>query len=316
MLAGSGSATFKRRGYDYPFAATAAELHRGDIAVGNLEAPITRHGIEFTDKRYRYRTPPKTAAALRDAGFAVVTLANNHMMDFGPAALCETLAHLDRAGVAHTGAGESLAAARQEAIITVGGKRIAFLAYSFTFPTEFYATPDSAGTAPGYPRYFREDIARARAGADHVIVSFHWGSEQATAPRPYQLEAARAAIDAGADAVIGHHPHVLQGIERYKNGIILYSLGNFTFGTMSRSSDRSVIARITLNDGVTGVELVPINIFNKEVHYQPRVLKGKRGEAVINLLNRLSAEFGTIIVKDEGRYLAVKASQGRNLAWQ
>ncbi len=316
MLSGSGSTTFQQRGFDYPFAATAGELHKGDISVGNLEAPIARRGTEFTDKRFRYRTAPKTAAALRDAGFAVVTLANNHMMDFGPTALHETLAHLDKAGVAHTGAGDTLAAARRVAVITVANKRIAFLAYSMTFPTEFYATPDSAGTAPGYPRYFREDIARARASADHVIVSFHWGSEQATAPHPYQVEAARAAIDSGADAVIGHHPHVLQGIEWYKRGVIFYSLGNFAFGTMSRTSDRSVIARITLDNGVKEVELVPVNVLNREVRFQPRVLGGKKGKAVIAYLNRLSADLGTVIVNEDGRYLVEKLPEGRNLAPQ
>jgi poly-gamma-glutamate synthesis protein (capsule biosynthesis protein) len=316
MLAGSGSAPFKQRGYDYPFAATAAELHKGDIAVGNLEAPISRRSTEFTDKRFRFRTAPETAAALREAGFAVVTLANNHMMDFGPTGLQETLAYLDKAGVAHTGAGDSLAAARQEAVITVGEKRVAFLAYSFTFPTAFYATPDSPGTAPGYPRYFHEDIARARTSADHVIVSFHWGSEQAAIPRPYQVAAARSAIDAGADAVIGHHPHVLQGIEWYKKGIIFYSLGNFAFATMSRLSDRSAIARITLGDGVKEVELVPVNVLNKEVRYQPQVLAGKKGKAVIDYLNGLSADLGTVIVFDGGRYLVGKAPEGQNLTRQ
>lgn len=314
MLSGSGSATFQRRGFAYPFAATAAELHKGDILVGNLEAPIARRGTEFTDKQFRFRTPPKTAAALREAGFDVVTLANNHIMDFGVTALHETLAHLDKAGVAHTGAGESLATARQEAVITVGEKRVAFLAYSLTLPAEFYATPNSPGTVPGYLRYFMEDIPRARAGADHVVVSFHWGSERTAVPHPYQVAAARAAIDAGADAVIGHHPHVLQGIEWYKQGIILYSLGNFAFGTTSRTSDRSVIARITLGSGVKEVELVPVNVLNKEVRFQPRVLGGKRGEAVIDHLNRLSADLGAVIVKERGRYLVGKMHDGQSPA--
>ncbi len=314
MLAGSGEATFKRHGYAYPFAQTTVELRKGDVAVGNLEAPIARRGTEFTEKRFRFRTSPEAATALRGAGFSVVTLANNHIMDFGPAALRETLAHLDKAGVAHTGAGDSLTAARQEAIITVGEKRIAFLSYSITFPTEFYATPDSPGTAPGYSRSFREDIARARTSADHVIVSFHWGSEGTTAPRPYQIVTAKAAIDAGADAVIGHHPHVLQGIEWYKRGVILYSLGNFTFGTMSSTSARSVIARVTLGDGVKEVELVPVNVLNKEVRFQPQVLTGKRGAAVIGHLNRLSADLGTVIVSDRGRYLVGKPQEGQNTA--
>jgi poly-gamma-glutamate capsule biosynthesis protein CapA/YwtB (metallophosphatase superfamily) len=298
MLAGSATPTFARLGYDYPFAATEAELKRGDIAVGNLEAPIATRGDEFTGKRYRFSAAPQSAAALKRAGFSVVTLANNHMMDFGKPALLETIRHLDRNGILHAGAGLSLSAARQQALVQVKGARIAFLAYSLTFPKEFYATLDRAGTAPGWPDYFTEDIARAKASADYVVVSFHWGSEGATSPSPYQTAAARAAVDAGADVVLGHHPHVLQGIERYKKGVILYSLGNFAFGSLSRSASRSVIARIVLDGGVKGVELVPLNVRNCEVRFQPRPLKGKEGEAVISQLNRLSRGMKTVIARD------------------
>ena len=298
MLAGSATPTFARLGYDYPFAATDAELKRGDLAVGNLEAPIAASGDEFTGKRFRFHAAPQSAAALKRAGFSVVTLANNHMMDFGKQALLETLSHLDRNGILHAGAGPSLVAARQQALFQVKGARIAFLAYSLTYPKEFYATRAHAGTAPGYSGYFKKDIAQAKASADYVVVSFHWGSEGATSPSPYQTAAAHAAVNAGADVVLGHHPHVLQGIERYKKGIILYSLGNFAFGSLSRATSRSVIARITLDNGVKGVELVPLNVCNCEVRFQPRPLKGKEGELVIARLNRLSREMGTVIARE------------------
>jgi len=303
MMAGSGVSVYKKLGYDYPFAATKAELQRGDIAVGNLESPVARGGRAFTEKRYHYRSAPQAAAALREAGFSVVTLANNHMMDFGPSALAETRRHLENSGIACTGAGQSLAAARQPAVVQVSGRKIAFLAYSFTYPDTFYATVNRPGTAPGLARYFREDIARAREMADYVVVSFHWGEENATRPKTYQVSAAHRAIDAGADLVLGHHPHVLQGIERYKNGVIFYSLGNFAFGTASRSARTSVIARIHLENGLKSVELVPLNVLNRDVHYQPKVLTGKEGKVVIDQLARLSGRWNTTITTVEGRYL-------------
>ena len=313
MLAGSATKTFARLGYDYPFAATEVELKRGDITVGNLEAPIATRGEEFTGKRYRFCAPPQSAAALKRAGFTVLTLANNHTMDFGRPALLETLRHLDRNGLFHAGAGPSLAAAREQALVQVKGTKVAFLAYSLTFPKEFYATGNRAGTAPGWPCYVSKDIARAKAAADYVVVSFHWGTEGATSPSPYQTAAARAAVDAGADVVLGHHPHVLQGIERYKEGIILYSLGNFAFGSLSHSAGRSVIARITLDNGVKGVELVPLNVRNSEVRYQPRPLSGKEGEALISRLNLLCSEMGTTIAR-EGQRFSVRMGSGYRVA--
>ncbi len=313
MLSGSATPYLSRLGYDYPFAATARELKKGDIAVANLEAPIATRGDEFVGKRFRFRAAPQVASALRRAGFSVVTLANNHIMDFGEQALLETIRILDANGIPHPGAGVSLSAARQPALIQIDGVKVAFLAYSLIFPPEFYATRDRAGTAPGYAGLFRKDIARARKAADYVVVSFHWGSEGATSPSPYQTTAAHAAVDAGADVVIGHHPHVLQGLEQYKKGIILYSLGNFAFGSLSRIADRSVIARITLDGGVTGVELVPLNVQNHEVRFQPRPLKGPEGSAVIDHLNQLSREMGTVITGSGGRFF-VRLDQGPHLA--
>jgi len=302
MLAGSGAATSKRLGYDYPFAATREVLRKGDIAIGNLESPITRSGNAFTNKKYHYRSAPQAATALKNAGFSIVTLANNHMMDFGPLALEETRQYLEQAGIGYTGAGATINAARKRAVITVRGAKIAFLAYSLTFPDDFYAATDRAGTAPGIFSFYRDDIAGARKEADYVVVSFHWGTENSAITKPYQVAAAHRAIDAGADVVIGHHPHVLQGIERYKNGVIFYSLGNFAFGTASKTAKRSVIARVILEYGVKGVELVPLNVLNREVHFQPKVLSGKEGQEVIDHLTHISRRWRTTITATGGHY--------------
>ncbi|MBP1752117.1 MAG: putative enzyme of poly-gamma-glutamate biosynthesis (capsule formation)-like protein [Geobacteraceae bacterium] len=314
MLAGGGTGTYKRMGYDYPFASTRQELKNGDITVGNLEAPITRTGTEFTGKKFRFKTSPRAAQALRRAGFSVLTLANNHMLDFGSVGLEETRKHLERAGILYTGAGKNLAIARKPALVYVKGKRVAFLAYSLTLPPEFFAEANRPGTVPGFTPYFREDIAQAKLNADYVIVSFHWGAEKAVTPKPYQIIAARRAVDAGADVVIGHHPHVLQGIERYRNGIIFYSLGNFAFGSTSRSSDISVLARITLGSGIREVEVIPLNVLNSEVRFQPKVLKGERGLAVIRRLNSISGPLGTEIRLTGKRYLAHRTGVKNHLA--
>ncbi len=314
MLAGSGTSVYTRLGYDYPFAATRNHLKKGDIAIGNLEAPITSRGVEFRDKRFRFRAAPAAATALQEAGFSVLTLANNHLLDYGSVGLQDTTDLLDRCGILHAGAGKDLGAARRAVTITIKGKRLAFLAYSLTFPEEFFATGSRPGTAPGYPSFFAEDIAKARQTADYVIVSFHWGTERAEHPHSRQVAAAHQAIDAGADVVLGHHPHVLQGIERYKGGVILYSLGNFAFGSLSPSSRQSVIARITLGEGVRNVEFIPLNVLNRTVRFQPRVMEAERGDEVIAHLNRISAHLGATIVTDGGHYILDMGEDNKKVA--
>jgi poly-gamma-glutamate capsule biosynthesis protein CapA/YwtB (metallophosphatase superfamily) len=303
MLAGKGMRIYERKGYDYPFAAVARELKNGDITIGNLEAPITLQGTEFTGKKFRFRTDPAAVGAMKRAGFTVLTLANNHIMDYGSAGLKDTIQHLDKAGILHSGAGEKLWLARKPAVVILGKRKIAFLSYSLTFPAEFFARDISAGTVPGIGSYFEKDIASAKNKYDYVVVSFHWGTEKASMPSPYQIAAAHRAIDAGADIVIGQHPHVLQGIERYGNGIVFYSMGNFAFGCMNRGPRTSAIARITLDSGRKEAEIFPLNVNNSEILFQPRILGGKRSHEVIRHLNALSKPFGTRICSDGNRYI-------------
>jgi poly-gamma-glutamate capsule biosynthesis protein CapA/YwtB (metallophosphatase superfamily) len=302
MLAGKGAKIYARRGYDYPFAAIARELRNGDITIGNLEAPITSQGTEFIGKKFRFRSDPATADALRRAGFTVLALANNHIMDYGRVGLKETLMLLDKAGILHSGAGENLDLSRKPAVVHVGKKEIAFLSYSLTFPAEFYARNNRAGTAPGVSIFFKKDIASAKTKYDYVIVSFHWGTENTSTPSQYQIAAAHAAIDSGADVVIGHHPHVLQGIERYGSGIVFYSMGNFAFGCMNLGPSMSAIARISLDREKKEAEIFPLNVSNSEIFFQPRIVTGKRGLKIINQLNVLSKPFGTRIYSKGTRY--------------
>lgn len=290
MLGGRAEGLLRQRGYDHPFAATAHILSACDVALGNLEGPITERGRPAPDKRFVFRMHPDVAPVLARAGFDVLTLANNHILDYGVEGLVDTLESLARHGLRAHGAGMNLAEARRPALFEVSGLKIGFLAYSNTFPDAFWARADRPGTAFGDPAHVREDIAALRAsGVDAVIVSFHWGRELHDEPRDYQIALAHAAIDAGAAAVIGHHPHVLQGVERYRDGLILYSLGNFAFGSYSTRVRDSVLAVLDFDGGrVTGLRLYPLNVDNFEVHFQPRPLAGAAAARVCAALRALS----------------------------
>ncbi|MFQ6023498.1 MAG: CapA family protein [Acidiferrobacterales bacterium] len=302
MLGGSAAPELARRGYAYPFVHTRPLFQQSDVVFGNLEGPLTNAGEPEPGKRYVFRSPPeKVAPALAAAGFNLVSLANNHSMDYGVAGLRETLTALDAAGIKHAGAGMNRRAARQPAFISAGGHVVALLAYSLTFPDSFWARHDRPGTAFGHERHVRADVAAARQRADVVVVSFHWGREVTTELRPYQPSLAHAAIDAGALVVLGHHPHVLQAIERYKQGIIFYSLGNFSFGSYSRNATRSIVARLLVEDGrLTELQLIPINVNNVEVVFQPQILYAHEAGRVLEELQRLSEPLHVTISNQAG----------------
>lgn len=263
------------RGARAPFEAAIPALAGADIRLANLELPLTERGQPAT-KDYVFRAPPSAVEGLAAAGFSVLTLANNHAMDYGADGLLDTLAALDRAGIARVGGGRNADAAHAPALLTVRGLRIAVLSYVNTpndSRTGWQAESVKAGSfAPGVAwgeaEAVRRDVTAARASADVVIVAMHAGFEYTAAPNPVQRAIAYAAIDAGAALVIGAHPHVLQGIERYKTGTIIYSLGNFVFD--ADDDDRrqpgmpsllSAVLRVRLGrEGVRSLELLPMLI--------------------------------------------------------
>ena len=237
------------------FAATRDRLQSADLCFGQMECPISLRGTPSPNARLAMRTSPDVAPALRTAGFDLMSVAGNHALDFGAEALADTLAHLGAAGIAVAGAGANLAEARCPALIEAGSKRVALLAYSSILPTGYAADPSRPGCAPMRAHTHYEQIEHdqpgtpprvltfadqadlaalcaniraARAAADVVLVSLHWGIHFVRASlADYQREVARAAIDAGADAILGHHPHLLKGIEFIDGRPVFYSLGNF-----------------------------------------------------------------------------------------
>ncbi len=213
-LAGSASRLLPFAGYDYAFWGTRELLREGDINIANLEAPIGSGGAA-ADKRFTFLMPPQAYPFLKAEGFNIFHLANNHILDFGPEMLRQTMEILRSGGSHFAGAGENLAAARRPAILNVKGLRVGYLGYSLTFPQEFYATQSGPGTAFGHEEHVRQDVAALRSAVDLVMVAFQWGAEGMKKPKLYQQELAHAAIDAGADLILGHHPQVVQSAEFY-----------------------------------------------------------------------------------------------------
>lgn len=298
MFGGRWERVVSANDYFHPFENIAQELQAGDITLANLEMPLTRRGREFRDKKFRFRARPEAAYALKKAGINVVTLANNHIMDYGTPGLADTLAALMRAGIGHVGASGNLKTACMPLFTEVRGSRVAILGYSLTLPEQFWAGKNRSGTAPLRDKAVMADIAAAREQADIVIVTVHWGEEGSTRLRDYQPRLARLMIDSGADAVIGHHPHILQGIERYKKGIIFYSLGNFAFAHKSTIATRTLLVRLRFDGDKRSAELLPVNILHREVGFQPTLLTGKKAEELMEQLKKLPP--GRMELRKEG----------------
>jgi poly-gamma-glutamate capsule biosynthesis protein CapA/YwtB (metallophosphatase superfamily) len=231
------------------------DLGKADLVFCQLEEVLTRGGVRLPQARHTIRGDPAVAEALKRAHFGVVSLAGNHCMDWGSDALLETAGYLREQQLAVVGAGASIREARRPAICALGNTKVAFLAYSSILPMNYWAEDNRAGCAPmrawthyeqiehdqpGTPARIhtyanhadlsalRDDIRAARAVADVVMVSLHWGIHFVPAViADYQREVGHAAIDAGADVILGHHAHILKGVEVYRDKPILYSLGNF-----------------------------------------------------------------------------------------
>lgn len=218
-----------RRGLD-PVAPFAAILDAADIRVGNLECVVATGGTPEPGKPFTFRAHPRTLKVLK-RHFDALGLANNHSGDYGPDAFREMLGLLDREGIARFGGGHDLAQAHAPLVIERHGLRIALLGYNEFFPRWFEADEDKPGIAWSEDEQVRQDIrnARLRHGADLVIPVMHWGWEHERIASSRQRALARLMIDAGADAVVGGHPHVTQDVEQYRGKPIIYSLGNFVF---------------------------------------------------------------------------------------
>jgi len=279
-------------GPEFPFAPTAHLLQSCDVAFANLESPISMLGKPMERKEVLFRAAPKSVLGLMYAGIDVVSLGNNHALDYGEDALFETMDILAKNRISYTGVGMNGKAAHRPANIAIKNTKISFLAYSANFYLTVEAAEGKAGVAVIRKEQLKADIKKAKEWADIVVVSFHWGWEYSNHPTDRDKEIAHLVIDAGADLVIGHHPHVIQGVETYNGGLICYSLGNFIFDQDNEITHRGLILRCAFSKGgIKEAELLPIQIDPKE--FRPRLASNETRQSILEEVKKLSADLGT-----------------------
>ncbi len=252
-----------------PFAAVWPWLRAAHLVVGNLECTVGEGGTPRPGP-YRLRAPLSSAAALREAGFDILGVANNHALDYGPEGLAETISRLEGVGIDPVGAGLDAGATSQPLIREVGGLRLAFLAFNAVPDPQDGLQDGGWGPARWDGEGSATAIAAARAQADAVIVSIHWGYEYELRPDPTQRDMAQAILGAGADLVIGHHPHVVQGTELKPGGsseasgvvggrFAAYSLGNFVFDQEQGETRQGLALRALFDaQGLRAVQALPV----------------------------------------------------------
>jgi poly-gamma-glutamate synthesis protein (capsule biosynthesis protein) len=320
-------------------------FRKTDFVVANLENPLTNSVVK-TDKAATIKGDPAIAPSLSEVGIDLVTVANNHAMDFGVEGLAETIKVVNESDVLTVGGGMDLESASRPEYVEIEGLRIAVFGFTSSVPTGYAAGPNRPGVAPirAHSRFFIDNmtldeqpgispwvetkvnqndmeyacrrVAEARKETDFVIVNMHWGIPNgwcAAFQGPladYQQPLAHALIDAGADVIVGHHPHTIHGIDKYKHGLIAYSLGNFLFHGMGEDmglkltiayppykfdsisqgeARESLIMEIVLEDKkMKEVRFLPI-ILNSQG--DPEFLNQASAEKVIKRLERLSKDF-------------------------
>lgn len=283
----------------YPFKAIRDVLSNADLTFVNLETPLT------DTARYigSFRTPTAFADAIKWSGIDVVSNANNHSNDCEGQGMMDTKHALNNANVGNIGTGKNLENARKPFVFEKNGISIAILAYTYgvnpTVTPLGFVGPNLSGSMPLDPFIIKEDINKIRDKVDFIFLSFHWGIEDSCSTHPAAREFAYEMLDAGADGIIGHHPHVPQGVEIYKGKPIIYSLGNFIFGHNHTYWGDNFLAKLFLTKSkINKVEIFPIAGEGKDVT-QPYILQGERGMILLNKVKELSEKLTTTVeIKD------------------
>ena len=260
-------------GAAYSWTNVGSLLRKADLSTANLEGSISSRGYPVPNKEFHFRGPPALLHAAHTAGgLDVVTVANNHSGDFGSDALLDTVRYARAAGLLVVGGGANASAAVRPAIVTVGGLRVAFVGFSDVNPYGFNAGLRTPGTAAADPAVIAAAVRSARHRADIVVVWFHWGTELHPEPSSRQRELAAAALGAGAQVVLGAHPHVFGRVETApRRSVVAWTLGNFVFPASSPGTTRTGVLMVSLDrGGVRGWRVVRATIHGFRPALDPR----------------------------------------------
>lgn len=277
---------FKNLPPDYPFEHVLHAFSNMDIVFGNLECTLSCHGLRGNRlSSVQMRGYPGLVDGLVKAGFNMLNLANNHSMQHGRKPFLETVKLLKDHNINFCGVNTEDHLIGKPSILEINEIKIAFLGYSLR-PRQYF-DDNNPLYSEGHLDHITKDVKDNNKRVDIVVVSLHWGEEFVEQPSPEEIKIAREIIDSGADLIIGHHPHVLRGIEHYKHGIIIYSLGNFVCDmSWDERLRESLIFRCRITkSGISDIELIPIYINN---NYQPEVLVKERGKNLLQRIEKLT----------------------------
>jgi hypothetical protein len=268
--------SFRTHGYGWAWSGSSGLFRRDDLTMVNLECPAT-DVVDPEPKPFTFRCDPRALASARRAGVDVVNQANNHAYDHGPTGLVDSLSAIHAAGLAPVGAGIDRSASLRAASFRIHGWTVAVLGINQVLdPMDQVAGPDKPGTAAGHDfRLALRAVRDAATSSDLVVVMIHWGVELEARPRGYQVDQAHRMIDAGADVILGSHPHRLQPMETYRDRPIFYSLGNFVWSRVTPALSATAVAEVVVApDGTIRGRLLPVEIVSDG---HPVLLAGPEG---------------------------------------
>lgn len=297
LMDGSVRAQINKNGVEYPWEMVKDYFQNDDITIGNLETSITTKGTPWPDKQFNFRSDPSNLKSMKEAGIDIVALGNNHSLDYGYDGFLDTLNYLDKSEIKRVGGGKNKKEAIEGIIVENNGINVGVLSFTRVVPdVKWYATDKRPGIVGAYDPHLKEVLNRVeeiKKEVDILILSIHWGVELSTTPRKQEIELAKKLVDAGVDIVMGHHPHVLQGIEIYKDKPIFYSLGNFVFGTKNELTSNTIIGQINLIDkDIDSIRIIPCTIIGG------RPIPDVEIKEKIKYINLISKDFKTNIDKD------------------
>jgi len=267
----------QNRNYGYFLGGVKPVFEQDDLTIVNLETTFTT-SVQKAEKTFRFKGDPSYVNILKEGSVEAVNVANNHIYDYLDKGYSDTLKYLSEAGIGYFGLGNKY-------IATVKGIKIGMLGYNGWDESE------------SFKQQLRDDIQNLKKECSLVIVSFHWGNENEYYPNSTQKNLAHFSVEQGADLILGHHPHVVQGIEKYNNKYIVYSLGNFCFGGNNNPSDKDTFIfqqTFTFEDGLlteaTEKNIIPCSISSVSYRndYRPTILSGDEKDRVMNKINSLS----------------------------
>ena len=273
-------------------------LQNSDFNIANLECSITDDTENAEEKTFTFALPTKYVKPLKEVGFGLFTLANNHILDYGVESMKNTMKILDENDIVHIGAGKNIDEAKTAYIKEIDGKRYGFIAASSVLPNDTWkATFDRAGVFNGYDiGELCEEIVELKPYVDKVIVYMHWGRELETVSNAWQKQYARRIVDAGADLVIGAHSHTIQEIEYYKNVPILYSLGNFIYGGTMRDT---MLVTATFDYSIDKNGQLQLQVFPGLSNYE-KVRRDWKKEDIAMKIKELQDKSSTCYIGDNG----------------